>query len=153
MQWRKSLWCLALLGGTLLGVAGIAKATALRQYYGGWTYYPQSTYYYRYYYYKPYDSYDGYQYHYCIYYTSQPRYVYYYNPQRQVYWGRLDTEAKGDEKYSLLEDKDRKKELKDIPEKAFPKPAKMPKVPDAKDDITIETPPNDLPKNDLPDAK
>ncbi len=43
--------------------------------------------------------------------------------------------------YSLLEDKDRKKELKDIPESAFPKPAKMPAVPESSDGVGIEAPP------------
>lgn len=128
------------LTGIVAGALGSgAHAEFLRrQYYGGWNYYPQRTYYYTYYYYKPYDAYDGYTYHYCIYYPSTPRYVYYYNPHTQVYWGRYDMDAKG---YSLLEQKDRKKELKDIPESAFPKPGKMPVIPEAKDETRIDAPP------------
>jgi hypothetical protein len=129
-----------------LGAAAAHQAharLASRQYYGGWTYYPQRSYYYSYYYYKPYPSYTGYNYHYSIYYPSTPRYVYYYNPHRNVYWGRYDLEAKGDDRYSLLEEKDRKANLKDIPESAFPQPGAMPRIPEAKDDdkTAIDPPP------------
>jgi len=117
-----------------------------RQYYGGWTYYPERTYYYRSYYYQPYDGAD-YSYHYCIYYPSTPRYVYYYNPYSGYYWGRLDLEAKGDKKYSLLAEKDRKANLKDIDEKAFPEPAEMPPIPESKDKVPMKPiDPTDLPK-------
>lgn len=121
-----------------------ARSRVARQYYSAnWTYYPQRTYYYRYYYYKPYTDYDGYRYHYAIYYPSQPRYVYYYNPYKGYYWGRYDLEGKGDDRYSLLEEKDRKANIDDIPEKAFPKPGAMPNIPESKGDdkIAIEAPP------------
>ncbi len=114
-----------------------AQAQYGRQYYSSWSYYPERTYYYQYYSYKPYASYSGYSYHYCIYYPKYPRYVYYYNPYKRVYWGRYDCEEKG---YSLLAEKDRKPNLKDIAEEAFPKPAKMPPIPDSTDGETI-TPP------------
>jgi hypothetical protein len=141
---------------TLLVVLGLAllacSATALfaggygRQYYGGWTYYPERTYYYRYYYYQPSDGAD-YSYHYCIYYPETPRYAYYYNPSSGYYWGRLDLEAKGDKKYSLLAEKDRKANLKDIDEKAFPAPDVMPPIPGAKDKLPmLPIEPNDKPK-------
>jgi len=78
-------------------------------------------------------------------YPAQPRYYYYYNPVSRQYWGRYDLEEKG---YSMLDEKDRKEELKDIPEKAFPKPAKMPAIPEVKDEVTIEVPPSDLPKEE-----
>jgi hypothetical protein len=117
-----------------------------RQYYGGWTYYPERTYYYRYYYYQPYDGAD-YNYHYCIYYPTQPQYVYYYNPYSGYYWGRLDLKATGDKKYSLLAEKDRKANLKDIDEKAFPAPDVMPPIPESKDKVAMKPiDPTDLPK-------
>jgi hypothetical protein len=128
-----------------------ARLYLRRQYYSGWSYYPSTSYYYSYYYYKPYDSYDGYSYHYCIYYPSQPRYVYYYNPYSKVYWGRFDTKGKEGEQYSLLAEKDRKKKLSDIDPKAFPKPGKMPEIPDAKDGERIEPPPKELPKGEPKD--
>ncbi len=130
-----------------LGDRADALSAYRRQYYGGWSWYGSHSYYYRHYYYKPYDSYDGYDYHYCIYYPTTPRYVYYYNPHTSAYWGRLDLQAKGENKYSLLEKKDRKKELKDIPESAFPEPGKMPAIPDSKDGASIDPiAPDDLPK-------
>lgn len=145
---RLSLVCgLALLATAF--AAAPAHAQFGRQYYGGWSYYPQYNYYYCNYYYQPYGGYNGYQYHYAIYYPSSPSYVYYYNPVQRYYWGRLDLTAKGDNKYSLLADKDRKKELKDIPDSAFPAPGKMPPIPGSKDDTAmLPLNPKDLPKTD-----
>lgn len=116
-----------------------------RQYYSGW--YRQSSYgyYYSSYYYKPYYNYSGYSYHYAVYYPSQPRYVYYYNPYKKAYWGRFDTQGKPGQQYSLLAPADRKENLKDIPESAFPKPGKMPVIPDSEDGARID-PPKDLPR-------
>jgi len=124
---------LLLASALLFGSIPAADATAARfarHYYSGWNYHPARTYYYSYYYYKPYPTYDGYAHHYCVYQTASPRYVYYYNPVRRVYWGRYDVEAKG---YSELAEKDRKENLKDIPESAFPEPAAMPAIPESKD--------------------
>jgi hypothetical protein len=73
-------------------------------------------YYYCYYYYAP-----G-KYHHCYYYPSvSKRYVYYYNWQTKVYWGRYDLESG---EYAMLEDGDKKGELKDIPPDAFKKNVK-----------------------------
>lgn len=119
-----------------LGMGAVATKEASasylrgRHYYSGWSYQPRSSYYYSYYYYKPYSSYSGYKHHYCVYYPTRTRYVYYYNPVRRVYWGRYDLEEKG---YSLLAEKDRKEKLDDIPEDAFPEPSKMPEIPDSED--------------------
>jgi hypothetical protein len=119
-----------------------------RQYYDtSWTYSSNYGYYYTSYYFQPTVTYTTYSYHYCIYYPSQPQYVYYYNPSSQVYWGRYEIGSKGDKRYSLLAEKDRKKDLKDIPESAFPKPGKMPTIPGAKDDVAIEPPPENVPKD------
>jgi hypothetical protein len=127
--------------------AGPAHAQYGRQYYGGWSYYPQYNYYFCPYYYQPYVGYSGYEHHYAIYYPAYPSYVYYYNPYRHYYWGRLDLKAKGENKYSLLAEKDRKENLKDIPDKAFPKLEKMPNIPGSKDNVQME-PVKDLPKLD-----
>ncbi len=133
------------------GAATVKEARAFdgyRQYYGGWTYKPQQRYYVRSYYYKPRPTYTGYRYHYCIHYPSRPRYVYYYNPYQRKYWGRFDLEGKDGAQYSLLKDEDRKENLEDIPEDAFPAPSKMPQVPEADDDISIEPLPNDIPEGE-----
>jgi hypothetical protein len=120
-----------------------------RQYYGGWSYNSIQTYYYRPYYYLPYASAPRYSYHYVVYYPSQTQYYYYYNPSQNYYWGRYDLKAKG---YSLLAEKDRKGNLADIPESAFPKPSKMPNIPESSDDVAMEVAPEDAPKEAPKDA-
>ena len=123
-------------------------AQSLSQYFDStWTYSPSYGYYYVHYYYRPVVTYTTYEYHYCIYYPSQPSYIYYYNPTAQVYWGRYEIGSKGEERYSLLAEKDRKKDLKEIPNGAFPKPGKMPTIPGAKDNVAIEPPPESVPKD------
>ena len=77
-------------GAVLLTEAGPAQAGGYyRQYYSSWSYYPTTRYYYRTYYYYPTPVATTYSYHYTIYYPSQPRYVYYYNPVSRQYWGRF----------------------------------------------------------------
>jgi len=137
---RRSSWqCFLVLAALTTAIAPQqAEAQSYRQYYSSWTYYESKTYYVSTYYYKPYSTYSGYDYHYCVYYPSQPSYVYYYNPSTEAYWGRLDLNGKEGEQYSLLAEKDRKKNLEDIAPSAFPKPAKMPAIPGAKDGAVME---------------
>jgi hypothetical protein len=145
---RRSLCLILLAAASLVTTLSSDASAAYRQRYASWSYHTTRSYYYRQYYYKPYTSYSGYDYHYCIHYPSQPRYVYYYNPVSRVYWGRYDLESKG---YSMLEEKDRKADLKEIPESAFPEPGEMPSIPGAEDDVKIERPdPNDLPTGETP---
>lgn len=128
-----------------------------RQYYSSWSYQPTRRYHYCRYFYKPTTSYSGYKYHYAIRYTrsysTKPRYsryVYFYNPHRRVYWGRFDLEGKPGEQYSLLKDADRKENLEEIPEDAFPKPASMPVIPDSEDKVQIKPiDPKTLPKDEV----
>jgi hypothetical protein len=165
MLTRRTFLVAAVLVGSAIGglelTTGDASAALFRyrQRYSSWSYYPTRTYYYRSYYYKPVSSYSGYKYHYCIHYPSRPRYIYYYNPVRKVYWGRYDLEDKG---YSMLEEKDRKGDLDSIPESAFPKPGEMPVIPESEDGVQIErpsaddlpsgTPPEDAPGDGAADA-
>jgi hypothetical protein len=141
----KSLSLLALLA--VAAVSGLTVAShspparaqyTYVQYYSGWRYYPSRTYYYSSYYYKPHVEYVGYRHHYCVYYPQQPSYVYYYNPYKQVYWGRYDFENKG---YSLLDPKDRKQNLAEIPEPAFGEPGEMPPIPESQGQVKMERPP------------
>ena len=126
---------LALLAAVaFVGVLGTAK-DAEAGYYGGWNYYGSYGYHYTNYYYTPYH------YHYCLYYPSYPRYVYYYNPYKRVFWGRFDLEGKPGQQYSMLAEKDRKAKLSDIPESAFPAPGPMPVLPDVAGNEQIELPP------------
>ncbi|TWT61239.1 hypothetical protein [Rubinisphaera italica] len=138
------LTMIALMGG--IAVEQEARAfQGYRQYYGGWSYKPQQRYHVRSYYYKPTPSYVGYRYHYCVHYPKRPRYVYYYNPYSRTYWGRFDLEGKDGAHYSLLKNEDRKENLEEIPESAFPAASKMPQIPEAEDDIQIDVMPKDLP--------
>ena len=140
-----ALKSVALAGVLLLGVATPSPAAGYgpRQYYTGWSY-TNYGYYYRTYYYKPYPTYTSYSYHYVVYYPSQP-YYYYYNPYRQVYWGRSPIKNNGTEVYSLLAEEHRKGTLNEIKEEHFPKPGPMPTVPESKDGARITVPPAELP--------
>jgi hypothetical protein len=138
----------ALVFGATMFSASPVQAQYGRQYYTTWSYYPTYGYYYTNYRYQTYVDAPSYDYHYCVYYPSQ-RYVYYYNPVRRVYWGRYDLEKQG---YSMLEEKDRKAELKDIPESAFPAPGKMPNIPEAKDAVAMSKPP-EVPSANAPTGK
>lgn len=132
----------------LVLVASEASAQTGRQYYGDWEFHPNRGYYTRKYFYQPITTVVEYRYHYCVYYPSQPRYFYFYNPVRRVYWGRFDTEGKKGEEYSLLEEKDRKGRLADINESAFPKPSAMPAIPESKGGTPMQAPPLDRPSTD-----
>jgi hypothetical protein len=122
----------------LVAAVGVSSAQAGfgRQYYSGWQHSPKG-YLFSTYHYKPYASYPGYCHNYALWYPAAPNFVYYFNPDKGTYWGRFDLKTKG---YSLLAEKDRAKQLKDIPEKAFPAEGPLPQVPDAKDNLTLAEP-------------
>src|SRR4051812_21221835 len=143
------------LAAAVLLLTAVSPAPAYygpRQYYTGWSS-TNSGYYYRTYYYKPYPTYTSYSYHYVVYYPSRPSYYYYYNPYTQAYWGRSPVQNDGRAVYSILAPEHRKGTLGEIKEEHFPKPAAMPTVPESKDDVKMEVPPNDLPTGEtLPKA-
>jgi hypothetical protein len=146
---RSSAYLLVVAVLTLAAPATPAFAQNGRQYYDTtWSYNQNYSYYYTTYYYQTTVTQTTYDYHYCIYYPERPTYIYYYNPTTNVYWGRYKVGSKGDERYSMLEEKDRKKDLKDIPDDKFPNAAKMPVIPGAKDDVAMDTPPDPPKKTD-----
>jgi len=138
--------------GLAPGLEAQATTYYTRQYYSSWRKHPTRTYYYRYYYYKPATTYVGYKHHYAIYYPQRPKYVYFYNPYKKVYWGRCPVQTGGKGQYSLLAEKDRKGNIDEIPESAFPKPGPLPPVPESSDGTPMELPPDDLPAEE-PAAK
>ena len=144
---RRFLIIATVLAGTMLTVQ--QSQAAHRQYYSRWSYHPRHSYYFRTYYYKPRASYTSYNYHYCVHHPSRPRYVYYYNPHRRQYWGRLDLEGKEGAQYSILKPEDRKERLSDIPDSAFPEPAAMPAIPESEDGETVQVP-EGVPQQDIP---
>src|SRR5262245_28932623 len=84
--------------GLLLGLASLSAwgaSSAPRQYYGYYRFYKPGNYFYRLYYYKPSPNYVGYKHHYTIYYPSRPRFQYFYNPYKKVYWGRCPARTNG----------------------------------------------------------
>jgi len=138
----RRLLALLFVGASLSCFIDVQTAEAgnyYRQRYSSWSYHPTRTYYYTTYSYHPVvrTVTTNYRYHYAIHYPTQPRYVYYYNPVRRVYWGRYDMQEKG---YSLLKPEDRKQELTDIPESAFPQPGEMPPIPESKDGEKMAVP-------------
>jgi hypothetical protein len=133
-----------------LSVTAVADTHSPRQYYGSWRRHNNYNYYYRPYYFKPSSNFSGYKYHYAIYYPSRPNYYYFYNPHNKTFWGRCPVNTNGKPQYSLLDEKDRKEKISDIPESAFPPPGALPPIPESKDGVTLELPPNDLPIFDAP---
>jgi hypothetical protein len=130
------------------GAAVQGQEEAPRQYYSPWRKHAEKPYYYRWYYFKPAAADKTYQYHYGIYYPSRGKRVYLYNPHAKRFWGYYDMEAKG---YSLLPTGKRRERIDEIPAEAFPKPRKMPQIPESRDGTTMLEVPNDLPRlEDLP---
>ncbi|HUE15940.1 MAG TPA: hypothetical protein VMR25_17345 [Planctomycetaceae bacterium] len=132
----RSFFGAALVVAAIIGVTQAGPSH--RQHYNDWTYYPQFGYYYSSYYYQPSPDDKGYKHLFCIYYPAYPRFVYYYDPYQHYYWGRLDVKGEPGHQYSLLAPKDRKAKLTEIPEDAFPKPGKMPPIPESKDGTPME---------------
>jgi hypothetical protein len=134
----------------LLGAAQTpARTEDPRQSYSAWRKHAEKPYYYRWYYFKPSADDKEPQYHYGIYYPSRGKRVYFFNPSSRKFWGYYDMEAKG---YSLLPPEKRRERIDDIPAEAFPRPGKMPPLPDSTDGTTMLEPPDDLPRvTDLPD--
>jgi hypothetical protein len=136
-----------LMAGASLPLPAGADHYSPRQYYSSWKKHAKQSYYYRSYYYKPAPTYKGYKHHYAIYYPARPKYVYFYNPYKKAYWGRCQTSYPVNQpKYSTLAEPDRRGNIDDIPEKAFPKPKAMPRIPEAEDGVDMEPPPDDLPE-------
>jgi hypothetical protein len=147
-----------ILAGALALIAPMGSSAysySHRQYYSSWHRHPTYSYHYRHYYYKPTPTYSGYKHHYVVYYPRKPQYVYYYNPYKKTYWGRCPTNAGGRPQYSLLDEKDRRATLDEIPERAFPKPGPMPPIPESDKanepdgkPALVDLPPDDLPTDD-----
>jgi hypothetical protein len=148
---RNALWLpLAGLLVLLLAVPGASvrgETDSPRQYYGPIQKHPRHSYSYRAYYYKPSADYAGYKHHYAMYYPSKPKYIYFYNPYKKEHWGRCPVKCEGKPLYSMLAEKDRKQNIDDIDEEAFPPPKDVPPIPESKDGKKLELPPDDLPSS------
>jgi hypothetical protein len=161
MTWIRGLTVIAVVAAGCFVSAAVEAATyASRQYYGGWSYNRTQKYYHRSYYYKPSPSYYGYKHHTVVYKPSYDRrHYYFYNPYNKKYWGRCPATyygnkgyAPGTQGYARLAPEDQKGDLKEIPPTAFPKVGKMPQIPEGKDDVQMDLPPDDPPGPGLPKA-
>ena len=138
-----------LAAGSLAAQPASAPGHGARQYYGDW-HKSTSGYAYRAYYYKPTPQYGGYHHHYVIHHPDYPEHNYYYSPYTKKYWGRCPARYGDQPVYSLLAEKDRHGNLAQIPESAFPKPGPVPAIPESKDGVRLDLPPDDLPPGELP---
>ncbi|MGI9473442.1 MAG: hypothetical protein ACR2NZ_18010, partial [Rubripirellula sp.] len=152
VRFTRRAFTIQLLLGIAFVTVGAEQAEAYqfrRQYYSSWSYRPTTSYHYCRYYYTPTVTHHTHSYHYVLYYPSRPRYRYYYNPVRKVYWGRFEVDTAGKPVgYSMLAKEDRKSSLDDIPESAFPKAAAMPAIPESKDGEKMLPPPLEVPENE-----
>lgn len=110
-----------------------------RQFYTDWC--KRGGYYYRSFFCRPRPGGD-YAAHRCVYYPDRPKYLFYYDPAKQAYWGRFDRGAGG---FAPLPESERRGRLSEIPEGAFPKPGEMPVLPGSDDGTRMDRPPKGLP--------
>jgi hypothetical protein len=135
----------ALAGAVVLlsgAVASAGECATPRQYYSNWHQAPASRYAYRTYYYKPTEDYAGYKHHYVI---LKDDHCYFYNPYEKKVWGRCNAHHNGQPQYQLLAPQDRRPTIAEIPPTAFPKAGPLPPIPESKDQVSLDLPPDDLP--------
>lgn len=130
------LTALVALGAFSVSAAGAEP----RQHYGPWEKNAKH-YFHREYYFKPTPK-SNYEVHHVVWYPAKPQYYYYWNPAKQVFWGRAPVlSAFGCYPvYSMLAPEDRKPEIKDIPETAFPKATTPPTLAEAAGVEKVKTP-------------
>jgi hypothetical protein len=151
---------LCLLAGLILLAGGRdtrAQNRGKRQYYEArWHYDAGKGYHYKRYYYKPRVSDAKYKVQYIIYKPKRTKqFVYWYNPEKKVYWARCATihhptlgkQVKaGKDLWSFLPDGKKKAGLDNIEEGDFgPVKNTSPPIPGSSDGATIDCPPPDLP--------
>ena len=135
--------CAAWLLCVAFSSMALAEGYGTRQYYGAWHKHT-SGYAYRPYYYKPSPQHVGFKHHYVIRQPKDNKHLYFYNPYKKQYWGRCPIES-AKPSYSLLKEADRRANLAEIPESAFPPPGDLPPIPGAEDGAILDLPPDDLP--------
>ncbi len=156
----RSPWILALGTFALVGLAELAAQAGARQSYGNWQYNKDKNYYYREYRYKANANDADYHHQYAIYFKNDNRvnnkWIYFYNPMTQKYWGRYPTvhnekyrkyAEERSEAWSVLPKEYRQKDIYQIEQKHWPTPRTdyCPTIPDASDGALMLAPPPDLP--------
>jgi hypothetical protein len=151
---------LAVVAVLLASLGGVqARPAEKRQYYDAkWSYNKPAKYYYKTYHYKPTPDYAGYKKQQVIYKPAKNKnFVYWYNPEKKVYWARCPTVKHPKYGKEVKEGKDywsiakNKKENLDYVQKDDygPVTTKAPPIPESIDNTHISCPPADLPP-DLP---
>jgi hypothetical protein len=162
LPWAVAAACLVVgVGVAAIGwqrtPAALAVAAA-RQHYSRWVADAGGRFWYRFYYFRASPADAEYRHHYVIFDPQRPDFLYYFNPERQLFWGRMPVGSGGraEPRYSVLAEKDRRAAIDEIPESAFPEPGPMPLIPGSTDHVPMEPPPPGLPgqpASDLPRLK
>jgi hypothetical protein len=111
--------------------------------YSNWTYDNSHGYYYCTCNFRGQDG--GFNKYYCIYNSSYGNCVYYYNPQKQMYWGRYDVASKG---FSTLGDADQHGTIAELPQDRFSAPVAQLAIPGGANNQQMIAPPG-LPTDNL----
>jgi hypothetical protein len=139
----------------------------VRQYYSkSWTKHPTYNYHYKTYHYKPTPRYTGYKEQHVVYKPAKTKnWVYWYNPEKKVYWARCPTVnhkkygadvRKGKDYWSYLPQEKKKPKLEDIDDKDYGQVTdKAPYIgeegltqePPAEGKTQVACPPSDLPED------
>lgn len=75
-----------------------------------------------------------------IHFQHRPNHNYSYNPYKKQFWGRCPVETNREASYSLHAEKGRSGDTNKVAESAFPKPGKMPPIPESTDGATLDLP-------------
>src|SRR5207244_2381430 len=144
LMFRRKLIVLVCLATGALAAAAPAVAQQPRQHYSKyWA--KNKGYYFKQYFYKPTPGAVAYRMQYVIYYSSKPRFYFFFNPYNRLYWGRYDRQEGA---YSKLPEPQQRGQVAEIKEAAFSAPAGMPPVPESRDGVALAVPPADLPPDE-----
>ncbi|MCA9114985.1 MAG: hypothetical protein KDA79_07850 [Planctomycetaceae bacterium] len=137
------------LAAAMAGMWAETAQAAYRQYFTAWAYHEQRDYHYRTWYFKPTEQTSGYRHHYCLYFPTRPKYVYWYDPTAKQFWGRYELSGKEGARFSVLKPEDRATSIDAIAEDSFPAAGPMPALPDSTDGVPVDPLPS-LPEGVTP---
>ncbi len=147
-----------LVGNQLIGVAtllALCLATSCnpcraqgpcngkRQCYSAkWELDPTGSYYYCKYHFQPAEK-AAYQYHYAIYFPTDPEWIYYHNPTTKLYWCRAytNTADKDGKIWIVVPKDDRRDQPGNVPADAWKRTPEVPAIPGSRVNAAMEPPP------------
>ncbi|HEY1068721.1 MAG TPA: hypothetical protein VGE52_21540, partial [Pirellulales bacterium] len=125
-----------------------------RRYFGRWEKSPNGAYFSKKFYYRPDPNGAAEKRQYVVFYPSSLDYLYLFDPEARVYWGRFDRFAPPDVCFQAIAQNEQRTRLWDIPEPAYGKSGPLPRLPGAVDDLRLLSPtetPALLDPQDAPD--